>query len=179
MSEEYKKHNERRQSSLLLQSINLSGKFIKYGDPERKEPDCLYKIKNNFLGIEVTEVALGREDNDSSEHEEINAIIRGKKMGKPLTYWEPKQLFEKELTKRISSKIKKEKKGNYKKCDKIWLLIVSIGGAISSPEIYDICKKIQPPENNFDEIFLITTARIVKGPYQFKNEVVVYDINDN
>src|SRR5437870_1031974 len=66
--EEIKREHERAVADQLLKALEIDASFDKHGDPDKREPDLIYKIGGKTIGIEVTTAYYQQDDaKDSAE----------------------------------------------------------------------------------------------------------------
>ncbi len=66
--EEIKREHERAVADKLLKALEIDASFDKHGDPDKREPDLIYKIGGKTIGIEVTTAYYQQDDaKDSAE----------------------------------------------------------------------------------------------------------------
>jgi hypothetical protein len=156
--DQVKEQHERAVADQLLEALKIDATFERSGDPDKREPDVIYKIGRKTVGIEVTTAYY--EASDAKDAAEIAAgeeplrrdEIRSRSEG---VMGSPDQMICDSVQAAIDTKCSK----TYVGTDETWLCI-GLDAALSDAESVDECVdhlKI-PKKPPFDKIYVTYTA---------------------
>jgi hypothetical protein len=153
-----KSGHEKAVADQLLRSLNIGARFERPGDPDKREPDVIYKVDGKFLGIEVATAYY--EDSDAKDAAEIAAgerplgpvEIRDRSAGLLV---EPDQAICERVQGELVDKAGKEYTGT----DEIWLCINQDALLSDAASVAECVKQLRVPETHqFARIYLTYTA---------------------
>jgi hypothetical protein len=155
-----KKQHEKFVCETLLQIIGLKATFGRYGD-DLNEPDCIYRVGEELLGIEVATAYY-----DKNVAKQKWTLFRGERKFPSQGYeWreggaELVDLMCHQIQKEINDKCSKKYCGS----NKIWLCIQETAEESSESTIKDWIRSIRIPEYpSFDAIYLLHQAPTNEG----------------
>ncbi|MCJ7498565.1 MAG: hypothetical protein MUO78_10620 [candidate division Zixibacteria bacterium] len=153
-AKELQKQHEKSVCDILFRSLNLNAEFEKYGN-DINEPDCIYKLNRELLGIEVATAYY--EDSDAKQEW---TLARGEREFPKRGYEErwggviknPSDLICIRIHKEIIDKCSKKYSGT----DKIWLCIEERAPLSNEISVKECLKSIQiTGKNTFQAIYLL------------------------
>lgn len=156
--------HERAVANQLLATLEVEANFVRHGDPNKREPDLIYrKSGEQTIGIEV--VTAYYEDSDAKDAAEIAA---GEK---PLGPGEIRERSgglligpDKEICERIQRELEKKCRKSYAGTDEMWLCINQDALLSDAASVAECMKNLGVPAKHwFARIYLTYTAPIHEG----------------
>jgi len=162
-AKELQKQHEKSVCDILIRSLNLNAEFERYGN-DINEPDCIYKMNEDFLGIEVA----------TAYSTDINArqtwTLRRREREFPKQGYEFQEggpiYYDGLISVRIQNEILDKCSKKYFGTDKIWLCIEENPYlSMSDEKTFENClKSIQiPGRHYFHYIYLLYLAPTSEG----------------
>jgi len=157
-----KRDHEKFVCNTLIKTLELEALFDRFGN-DSDEPDCLYKVNHDSIGIEVVTVYC------KNEHaKQMWTVARGErqfsnkgyewKWGGPTT--NASEIMCKLIQKEINDKCRK----NYIGAKKIWLCIQETSPFSTEMDITGWLQSIKiPKKHSFDKIYLLHHAPTSEG----------------
>lgn len=161
--EQIKQGHERAVVDELLKVEKINAAFVRIGDANKREPDCIYTIEGRTVAIEVATAYY--EDTDAQDEWEIAAGERPLAAGeiRPSSagvIGNPDQL----ICDRVRAELRDKCAKPYEGTDETWLCI-NLDAALSDAQSVAACaKELQvPPKHGFARIYLTYTAAEHEG----------------
>ena len=176
--------NAKTEQLLSLMEVAADMVFIGHGDPNKNEPDVLYKRKpdNKIIGIEVAGAYY--EDSDAKQAWELARgnikIPEGDFLWRDGGYLKNPQLI---IGERILNELVDKANKTYFGCDEYWLCIF-LHAALSTKfkveqELNIFIQDKVIPESNFDRTFILAyDPRLGDYCLEIKNDSYLSYIND-
>lgn len=156
--------HERAVADQLLAALEVEWRFVRHGDPSKREPDIIYfKPCEKTLGIEV--VTAYYEDSDARDAAEIAGgekplgpgEIRRRSGGALV---EPDQ----KICERIQKELEKKYRKSYAGVDEVWLCINQDALLSDAASVAECMKNLAiPTKHGFERIYLTYTAPLQEG----------------
>ena len=159
-AKQLQKQREKNACERLIKSLNLDAQFERYGN-DIDEPDCIYKMEDELLGIEVS---------TAYPEDKYAKRLREHISGERIFPEEGELLFDSpicsdELMKeRIQNRINEKCCKNYAGANKIWLCIEEENPFSDEASVRKLLQSIVVPEKHcFQTIYLLHLAPSHEG----------------
>ena len=154
--DEVKASHERAVAGKLLEALKIDATFERQGNPDRGEPDLIYRVGGKTVGIEVTTAYY--EDSDGKDTAEIAANERPLRPNeiRPRSggiIGEPDQMICKSVQEAIDKKCGK----TYSGTDETWLCVEQDAPLSDSASTAECAKNLEVPQKSpFGKIYLMS-----------------------
>jgi len=151
-AKQLQKQHEKCVCDRLINCLNLNAKFERYGN-DINEPDCIYKLRDELLGIEVSTAYLS-----NGLAKRIREHRTGKrKFPKEGEWLSDSPIYPDEpMRERIQNRIDDKCRKNYTGMDEIWLCIEEENPFSDEASVKKLLKSIKVPEKHcFHFIYLL------------------------
>ena len=148
-----KKQHEKAVGDNLLMALGVSAQFINYGDPQKQEPDLLYRISNGCLGVEVTTTYYDN-DHGCAEWEAARNLHKlGAESGIILCAGID---LDQRMVSSVQDALRKKNKKVYAGTSSVWLCIQARAYLASLDEMVALVKNLDiPKQSSFERLFLV------------------------
>lgn len=149
--------HERRTGDSLLRALGIQGDFMRHGD-EKSEPDLLYSIAGQTVGIEVTSAYY--DDNHASAEWRADPVVVTAENPEWRPYWSG-ECSVSLLAARAQRQLTRKTGKPYCGADSIWLCL-HCDGAINDVAEYEVLAKSLhiPKAHVFQRLFLTVEANL-------------------